>query len=116
MKSVSAEHEQTQRGAGEKLFPCHGAESFEAIDGHESGGQGETQSEEDEDAGVGERIFYDDERGAPEKSTEDESEVGFDGSRLRTCGGRVDGDSTRCACLRVSGRLARVMDGCNAMD
>jgi len=87
LEGVAAEHEDAESGACEEFFPVYGAESFGAVDGHQGGGEGEAQGEEDEDAGVGERVFYDDEGGAPEEGADDQSEVGFDGRGLSGCRG-----------------------------
>jgi hypothetical protein len=55
---------------------------------------------------VAEGIFYDDESGAPEKSADDEGEVGFEGRGFFVGGRGVDKGSTLGARLRVVGRLA----------
>jgi hypothetical protein len=52
------------------------------VGGHQRGGQGEAECEEEKDAGVREGVFYDDESGAPEDRAKDESEVGFDGGGM----------------------------------
>ena len=91
LERVAAEHEEAERSAGEEFFPVYGAEGFGAECGHESGGQREAEREKDENAGVGKGIFYDDESGAPEKSADDEGEVGFEGGGLGGGGRGSDG-------------------------
>ena len=58
---------------------------------------------------MGEGIFYDDESGAPEKSADDESEVGFEGGGVGGGGRGSDGG------LRMGGRLAGDDGGCNVL-
>ena len=64
---------------------------------------------------MGEGVFYDDERGAPEEGADDQGEVGFEGGGLGGCGWRIDGESTLRARLRMSGRLAGDGRGCNGL-
>jgi hypothetical protein len=82
LEGVAAEHEEAEGGAGEKFFPVEIAKSAGTVGGHQRGGEREAKREEQKDAGVGERVFYDDESGAPEEGAKDEGEVGLDGGGL----------------------------------
>ena len=77
LEGVAAEHEEAKSGAGEKFFPFKIAQNLRTEHGHQDCGEREAEGEEDEDGGVGERVFYDDEGSTPEQGAEDEGEVGF---------------------------------------
>jgi hypothetical protein len=91
LECVAAEHEDAEGGACEDLFPFQTTKSSGAEHRHQDYREREAQCQKEEDAGVGERVFHDDESGAPKEGAEDQGEVGFDGCGLGVWGGRVDG-------------------------
>lgn len=77
LEGVSAEHEDTEGRAGEKLFPFQVAKDARAKGGHENCGQRKADGEKEKNGSVVESAFYDDESCAPEQGAQGQREIGF---------------------------------------
>jgi len=107
LKGVPCEHEKPKGGASQQLFPFQRTKHARAESGHEQRGQRESRSEKNEDRGIVQRIFDDDECRAPQQAAKGQREIGAEafGHEFRGLG--LDGRSVWFLRRRVT-MLGRV--------